>query len=42
MGVRLALPREMLVGAGTSGQVGDLLKSFGLSKPLVMPQSARL
>jgi alcohol dehydrogenase class IV len=32
----IALPRRMLVGAGTSTKVGSLLTSFGLSRPLIV------
>lgn len=32
----IALPRKMLVGAGTVGKVGPLLSSLGLNRPLVV------
>jgi alcohol dehydrogenase class IV len=37
--VRIALPRELRIGAGTSRQLGELLAAFGLSRPLIVTDS---
>jgi len=34
--VRIALPRELRIGAGTSRQLGEVLGAFGLSRPLIV------